>query len=514
MCYRVPLRRTAVSVAALSVFLAASSANAIEVTVNDLADDLAGTLFLDTPGISNVEATLSGFSDQFGTFTNNAGTYGLPQQGIVLSTGNVADYGTGPNTSGSNSTGFGGFGEEGGGATPDQQALLDQVTGGGFAHFDVAQLTITFDAADDVDTVTFFGVFGSEEFPEFFGSTFLDGFGLFVNGENVAFAGESGAPININHPDFLGARSIDDGEGGGGDFGNEGEVPPIDGEPPFVAASLLDQNEEGGGDIPDIVVDPEIPEVDAETLEPGDPRLALVTGTELDGVIAPGVNPVLRFDVEVEAGASNTFEIIIADTGDAGFDSTVYLSSFQPQEFDFNDGSSEFAPLLPNDPDPNDGIFVFDLPDDLDLGEIFFIDPPVAVGYTYTVTDAEFSMIQAPSLATIEDIDGYQIDFIDISGQARSFDLGAGELLDVSIFGVTEFVLSGIDVSLSLDPNDPLAFPLGVALQNVDPNGPTPTITQAALTEDVQVIPLPGGLPLYLGALGAFFAIRRFRRAA
>ena len=52
----------------------------------------------------------------------------------------------------------------------------------------------------------------AEEFPEFVGDSFIDGFGLFVNGENVAFA--NGDPINVNHPDFLGAFV----EGEGGEF--------------------------------------------------------------------------------------------------------------------------------------------------------------------------------------------------------------------------------------------------------------------------------------------------------
>jgi hypothetical protein len=43
-------------------------------------------------------------------------------------------------------------------------------------------------------------VFGSDEFPEFVASTFIDAFGLLVNGTNIAFVG--GLPVNVNHPSF------------------------------------------------------------------------------------------------------------------------------------------------------------------------------------------------------------------------------------------------------------------------------------------------------------------------
>lgn len=474
------MKSLAVTTAAAALF-AASGAQALDITSEQTAETLADTLFLDVAGsISNISVTSSGNAAQFGTFTNDDGIYGLPAAGIVLSTGNVADYGSGPNFESGRSTGFDTP------ASDAQEALLDPITGGGFDHNDVAQLTITFDAGADVNGVTFFGVFGSEEFPEFVDSSFIDGFGLFVNGQNVAFA--NGSPINVNHPDFLGAF-VDDGEGGGGEFEGGG------GEFEVVAF-----NDEVGGQFA------------ATTLEPGDPRLALVTGTELDGVIAPGGNPVLRFDVPVNPGQSNTFNIIIADTSDDILDSTVYLSSFQPQELDLNNGGTEFTPLLPGDQDPNNGAFIFDLTGIENLEEIFFIDPPVSVGYIYTVEDAEFAMIQAPSLATINDTDGY---IISIAGQADQV-LLPGQVLDVSTLGISQFTLSGIDPLLMLDPANPLAFPLGVSLQNITAGpGVGPKLTQQALTVDTDtaVIPLPAGLPLYLSALGAFFVFRRWRSA-
>jgi hypothetical protein len=67
-------------------------------------------------------------------------------------------------------------------------------------HFDVTQIDITFDMLPGFDTVYFDLVFGSDEWPEYAGTNFIDAFGLYVNGTNVATAG--GFPINVDHPNF------------------------------------------------------------------------------------------------------------------------------------------------------------------------------------------------------------------------------------------------------------------------------------------------------------------------
>lgn len=170
---------------------------------------------------------------QAGTFSNVSGTYNLPAAGgIVLSTGNVLDAQDADSTDifiGNNN---------GRVATDEQNALLEPLTDIA-QHYDPVQLDISFTVAgDEATTITFFGAFGSEEFPDFVGAGVTDGFGLFVNGENVAGAlpsdsepGDPLAPININHPDF-----------------------------------------------------------------------ELMPGTALNGVLAPNGNPLLRFDVPVQPG--------------------------------------------------------------------------------------------------------------------------------------------------------------------------------------------------------------------
>lgn len=215
------------------------------------------------------------FETSSGTFTNTSGTYGIGP-GIVLSTGAVEErtyfdadaetnvtlsgYGDGPNRLDDNSTEFYTmvpfqFGIP---ATTAQEALLDPITAVGtdtFDHFDVTDLVINFDMQPGFDSVRFNVVFGSEEYPEFVPVGFFDGFGMFLNGSNVAFV--DGQPVNIRHP-----------------------------------------------------------------------SMAAVSGTELDGVLAPGGNPLLVFGGAVNP-AGNSLRFIIGDREDAILDSTVYISSLE-----------------------------------------------------------------------------------------------------------------------------------------------------------------------------------------
>lgn len=217
-----------------------------------------------------------------GTFTNATNTYGIGP-GIVLSTGGVKGielegttvfpgYEDGPNTTDSNGYPFGvGFdlGELpdpenpplGTPATAAQELLLDPITGDAgsntfYDHYDVTELVINFDMQPGFDQVAFRIVFGSEEYPEYVESSFIDGFGMFLNGINIAQVGD--LPVNIRHPDMTDT----------------------------------------------------------------------IGGTELDGVLAPGGNPVLVFAGLVNP-TGNTLRFIIADTSDGVYDTTVFLSALE-----------------------------------------------------------------------------------------------------------------------------------------------------------------------------------------
>ena len=178
---------------AVLAMAASTSAQAILITQNSSAADLANAVAAQSGGTLSIvnSPVLSGNPGSSGTYTNASGTYGIGN-GIVLSSGNVNNYNDGPNTLSNTTTNFGVS------ATAGQELLLDPITGGSFDHFDVTQLDLDFTTT--TGSVFFNVVFGSEEFPEFVGSTFIDGFGLYLDGINIAFFG--GGPVNINHPGF------------------------------------------------------------------------------------------------------------------------------------------------------------------------------------------------------------------------------------------------------------------------------------------------------------------------
>jgi hypothetical protein len=172
----------------------AGASHAIVITSDTDANSLA-TAVTAGGGLTVISATLSGHASaaggpvSSGTYTNASGTYGIGP-GIVLSSGDVNDYNDGPNTLGGNTTVYGVA------ATGGQEALLDPITGGSLNHFDVTQLDITFTTS--TGNVFFLVTFGSDEYPEYQDSSFIDAFGLYLNGTNIAFY--NGAPINIDHP--------------------------------------------------------------------------------------------------------------------------------------------------------------------------------------------------------------------------------------------------------------------------------------------------------------------------
>lgn len=178
-----------------AIFSTAGTANAIVVTAETSAANLASAVTAGGSGITVTNATFSGQSAggavSSGTYTNASGVYQIGG-GIVISSGDVLDYGDGPNTQASNTTSYGVS------STSAQEALLDPITGGTFDHFDVTQLDLEF--MTTTGEIFFNVVFGSDEFAEFINSSFIDAFGLYLNGVNIAQF--NGNPINIDHPDM------------------------------------------------------------------------------------------------------------------------------------------------------------------------------------------------------------------------------------------------------------------------------------------------------------------------
>lgn len=73
----------------------------------------------------------------------------------------------------------------------DLSTLLEAPT------YDASSLTIRFSVTEAIQGLSFKFLFGSEEFPEYVGSEFNDGFGVFLNGQNITFD-LLGRPITIN----------------------------------------------------------------------------------------------------------------------------------------------------------------------------------------------------------------------------------------------------------------------------------------------------------------------------
>lgn len=411
---------------------------ALTVTETSDAFALANSLFLNVGSVEingSVAPTFSGGAGQAGIYQNASGTYGLPSTGVVLSTGLVSDYVDGPDLDSGTSNGPDVV------ATSDQQSILGPITGQG-VHYDVAELDISFFNSGGASSLTFFGAFGSEEYPEFVDTSFNDGFGLFVNGVNYAGVRTAGTgevlPVNIDHPDF-----------------------------------------------------------------------APIAGTELNGLLAPGGNPVLRFDVPIVTG-TNDFKVILADASDSALDTTVYLSSFfalpPDDEVDAPTGASEFDPLLPTESVQLDsGATVFTIPLPLEVEGTLWIDPPVTVGYTYELNGAQVSGITLPSLATVADLDGYTVE---ANGTLFESVL-AGQMLDFGA-NVSTFTITGIDPTPPLVPGDADAFPIGLELVGLT-SGATITVTELIDGGQTPVVPLPAGLPLYLAALGIGGLVARRR---
>jgi len=195
----------------------ASPAQAIVVTATQNTNALVSALLgSGGSGVIVTGVSLSGhrqeifessgtFETSSGTFTNASGTYGIGP-GVILSTGAVESYGDGPNLAEDWSTSFGIP------ATSAQEALLDPITTVGpdsYDHFDVTELIVYFDMQPGFDSARFNVVFGSEEFPEYVSDGYFDGFGMFLNGTNVAFV--NALPVNITHPAMaaLGGTELD-----------------------------------------------------------------------------------------------------------------------------------------------------------------------------------------------------------------------------------------------------------------------------------------------------------------
>ena len=143
-------------------------------------------------GITVTSVSYSGHAEASGTFTS--GPLGIGD-GTIITSGK-ATIALPPNNSGS-----AGFNQNRSG-----HAMCNPLTAP-HASYDANWLKITFNLAPGYDGISFKFIFGSEEYPEWVGSSYNDVFGAYLNGGQVAFD-NNGNPITINGPFFSGSNVV------------------------------------------------------------------------------------------------------------------------------------------------------------------------------------------------------------------------------------------------------------------------------------------------------------------
>lgn len=253
-------------------------------TAQDLADLLAGD------GVTVQSATFTGAETAAGTFTGGSGIVGF-ESGVILSSGPIQNA-IGPNVcpdagnSGCVAKPAGNLSQLG---DSDLQAQVGTTT------FDAAILE--FELIPSTDSLFLEFVFASDEYNEYVGSEFNDGFALFVNGVNCAQI--NGQPVAINNV-------------------NNGN--PTNATPASNPAFFIDN-------------DPHNPAGPVAGLD-----------IEMDGLTVT-----LSCQATVDSGIVNLVKLVIADAVDAVYDSNVYLraasvSTSSPPIFDdgFESGDTVF----------------------------------------------------------------------------------------------------------------------------------------------------------------------------
>lgn len=220
---------------------------------------------------------------------------------------------------------------------------------------------------------------------------------------------------------------------------------------------------------------------------------------------------------EVQLAGVDYRQVVSAEDGTQLFEESITgeVTSFGVTVFD---GQTEDTALLPGGVNAAGG-FEFELIE-IEDEDLIFIDPDIAVGYTYELTgDGEILAIVAPSFATVADSDQeYTIVYFDgVSDQTMTIKSGEEIALAAGTAGyeIKSITLTGIDVDLMLDPNDTMAFVTGFRFSGLGANS---VITQTPITEyvdpNVAAVPLPAGAWLLMAGLGGLGAVSRRRKAA
>lgn len=231
------------------------------------AYELAGSLV--GPGVSISNAQFAGGASAAGNFSFTDSTVVGFGQGIMLSSGNVADV-VGPNAADSTSTDFSNPGDG------------DLTKLSGFDTHDAAVLE--FDFVPTANQVVFQYAFASDEYPEWVNTPFNDVFAFYVNGTNYATVREmAGDPTSKFVP--VAVNNINDGNALYPSF--------VPARPDLFRPNYVDPN--------------------------GGPS---AINLELDGI-----THVLTFQAPVTPGVVNHMKLAIADASDGIYDSAVFIQA-------------------------------------------------------------------------------------------------------------------------------------------------------------------------------------------
>ena len=174
-----------------AMLLGGQPSYALVVTTTTDPTALATSLLPSTTGFSNLSvADTFGNAAQVGTFTGfTSGPVQLPNNGIVLSTGDAADT-----TAASHSANDIPSVNLGGGSTPEIAAYAPGKVANFTAAFDAARVTVNFTLAT-TSAIAFDFAFGSVEYPNFV-SNFTDAAYVFLDGTQITFD-QNGNPVQV-----------------------------------------------------------------------------------------------------------------------------------------------------------------------------------------------------------------------------------------------------------------------------------------------------------------------------
>ena len=230
-----------------------------------------------------------------------------------------------------------------------------------------------------------------------------------------------------------------------------------------------------------------------------------VLNIEYDGITA-----LLSLRAPAVSGGLNHILFAVADTDDDIFDSGLFISGLRGvllgEVGGGESGSSPTSPLLPiPGDDPADGFdFALELGDTgLGISTPIFIDPVVALGYTFISSGPNFAEVVVPMA-----LPGGDGDFLIDLGGGVVQPLRAGIPIDLLAFapgGFSQFSILGIDPAEGLDASDPAAFVTGVKFVS----GGSFSVRMIPITGTSVDSPAASGL-IVLG-MAALFLLRRGR---